>query len=473
MSENILAKAYSAEEFQNMAGKVMSLIGESLLISQKETIPQTINWQAPEETLTYWQNEFNSTEKTSLPELLEKVIAHSINFHSKGYVGHQVAVTLPLTFLTSAICAYLNNCTTVYELGMAGNAMEKVVVNHLAEKFGYDQKSTGFVVSGGSMGNLTALVTARTSLGIREEDYSKLAIMVSAEAHYSVERAAKIMGIHSENILKIPVNEHFSIRTDLLEDAYQNAVSQQKIVFCIIGCACTTSVGAHDDLNAIADFAQMHQIWFHVDGAHGGAAIFSEKYKHLLNGVHRSDSLIVDFHKMMMAPPLSTAILYNAGERKIREFSPKATYLWQDQLSEEWWNSAKHTLECTKPITILHTYAIMRLYGDEIYRQNVDTLYDLGSQFAKMIERRSDMELALEPSCNIVCFRYIPNNNRNADEVNKRILHELTKEGTYYVVGTTIKDCFYLRTTFMNPYTDTLCLSHLLDWIENTAKNSI
>lgn len=109
---------------------------------------------------------------------------------------------------------------------------------------------------------------------------------------------------------------------------------------------------------------------------------------------------------MMLVPPLSTAIIYNAKNRKVNEFSPKAAYLWQDQLSEEWYNSAKHTLECTKPITILHTYAIMRLYGDEIYRQNVDTLYDLGKQFAEMIKNEKNMELALEPCSNIVCFRY-------------------------------------------------------------------
>ena len=265
----------------------------------------------------------------------------SVNFHSKGYVGHQVAVTLPVTALTSAMMAYMNNCTTVYELGMAGNAMEKVVISHLAEKFGYNKGATGFVASGGSMGNLTALVTARTSSGIEEKDYHRLAVMVSGEAHYSVERAAKIMGIRSENIIKVPAGEDFSIRSELLECTYQKAVSEGKIVFCVVGCACTTSVGAFDDLEKVADFAEQHQLWFHVDGAHGGAVIFSEKYKHLVKGIERSDSLIVDFHKMMMTPPLSTAIIYNAGNRKVNEFSPKAAYLWQDQLSEEWWNTLR------------------------------------------------------------------------------------------------------------------------------------
>lgn len=468
-TENLINKAYLAEEFKKDAPKLMDMIAEELNSSLTSDVPKTIHRWSPEEQLQFWQEDFSSTEPMDLQALMKKVMSHSINFHSKGYVGHQVAVTLPLTALTSAMMAYMNNCTTVYELGMAGNAMEKVVISHMAEKFGYNQGATGFVASGGSMGNLTALVTARTSSGIEEKDYHRLAVMVSGEAHYSVERAAKIMGIRSENIIKVPVGEDFGIRPELLEHIYQKAVSEGKIVFCIVGCACTTSVGAFDDLEAIADFAEAHQLWFHVDGAHGGAVIFSEKYKHLIKGIERSDSLIVDFHKMMMTPPLSTAIIYNAGNRKVNEFSPKAAYLWQDQLSEEWWNSAKHTLECTKPITILHTYAIMRLYGDEIYQQNVDMLFDMGKQFAEMIKAEKNMELALEPKSNIVCFRYTPDEG-DADKINKKISEKLLADGTYYVVSTTVRGKFYLRITLMNPFTDKICLERLIGKIKEFAE---
>ncbi len=460
-TENLISKAYSPEEFQKDAPKVMAMISRELEASLKKEAPETIKRYSPEEQLRFWQEDFSSSGPVDLEGLMEKVMSRSINFHSKGYVGHQVAVTLPVTALTSAMMAYMNNCTTVYELGMAGNAMEKVVISHLAEKFGYNKGTAGFVVSGGSMGNLTALVTARTSSGIPEKDYHRLVVMVSGEAHYSVERAAKIMGIPSENIIKIPVGEDFGIRTELLDRTYEQAAAEGKMVFCVIGCACTTSVGAFDDLEAIADFAQRRQLWFHVDGAHGGAVIFSEKYKPLIKGIERSDSLIVDFYKMMMTPPLSTALIYNAGNRKVNEFSPKAAYLWQDQLSEEWWNSAKHTLECTKPITILHTYAIMRLYGDEIYRQNVDMLFGMGKQFAQMIKAEKNMELALEPRSNIVCFRYMPEHG-DAGEVNRRVAEKLLEDGAYYVVSTRVGGKFYLRVTIMNPFTDEGVLRNLI-----------
>lgn len=466
---SLLINAYSAEAFRKGAPEIIELINNELECLQAEDNFKTVERRPPEEQLSFWSEEFQSKSPCSLKDLSEKIMERSIHFHSKGYMGHQVAVTLPVTALTSALIGYMNNCTTVYELGMTGNAMEKVVISHLAEKYGYDKRATGFITSGGSMGNLTALVTARTSSGIQEKDYPKLAVMVSEEAHYSVERAAKIMGIQSDCIIKVPTGKDFAIRTDLMEQFYHQAVSEGKIVFCVVGCACTTSVGAHDNLDALADFAEKHHIWFHVDGAHGGAAIFSEKYKYLLKGIERSDSLIVDFHKMMTTPPLSTAVIYNAGNRKINEFSPKAAYLWQDQLSEEWWNSAKHTLECTKPLTVIHTYAIMRLYGDEIYRQNVDTLYDLGKEFAGMIKEQNDMELALDPSSNIVCFRFKPDTG-NINEVNKAIADELLQDGAFYTVSTTIRGNFYLRITLMNPLTGTEELTKLLSKIREIAK---
>lgn len=467
--KRLLADAYSAENFRKDAQQIIDLIAEELEDLQANAGRKTIDRKSPQEQLAFWSNELACEAPCSLSELSQKIMQRSIHFHNKGYMGHQVAVTLPLTALTNALIGYMNNCTTVYELGMAGNAMEKVVISLMAEKYGYDSRATGFITSGGSMGNLTALVTARTSSGVEEKDYPRLAIMVSEEAHYSVERAAKIMGIRSDCIIKVPTGRDFSIRTDLLESYYEEALSQGKIVFCVVGCACTTSVGAHDNLEALADFAEKHRIWFHVDGAHGGAAIFSDKYKYLLKGIERSQSLIVDFHKMMMAPPLSTAVIYNAGNQKINEFSPKAAYLWQDQLSEEWWNSAKHTLECTKPLTVIHTYAIMRLYGDEIYRQNVDTLYDLGKEFAGLIKAQDDMELALEPSSNIVCFRFVPACG-DINAINKRIAEALLEDGTYYSVSTSIRGEFYLRVTLMNPLTGTAELTGLLQKIREAAK---
>lgn len=473
MNTNLIKEAYSSKNFREEAYKLIDFIAESMDQTMNAEHSRTINWCPPEEQLSFWQDDFEKQSAEQLDTFWKNVFTHSVNGHSHGYMGHQVAVTPALTVLTNAAIAYLNNTTTVYEMGMTANAMEKTIINYLAKEFGYSKDSTGVITSGGSLGNLTALITARTSSGISESDYSRLAIIVSEEAHYSVERAAEIMGIPSANIFKVKSDSTHKITTQLLEETYQSAFEQNKLVFCIVGCAGTTAVGAYDNLNEIADFAENHHIWFHVDGAHGAAVIFSNKYSYLISGIERSDSLIMDFHKMLMAPGISTVVLYNSRKQKINEFSPSASYLWQNQQSEEWYNSAKHTLECTKPITILHTYALLKRYGSELYNQHVTYLYDLGKKFATMALSRKYFELAVNPESNIVCFRYNPLHLQPSDEINKlnaTIYQKLLEDGEFYLVNTKIKGIFYLRVSLMNPLTTTDDIQRLLDKIEDIAK---
>ncbi len=468
MKQDLIEKAYSSDFFRTEGYQLIDRIAACMDQSNTAEHGKTVTWIPPEKQLEFWTNDFQNRPNDDLHSFWDDVFSHSMNLHSRGYMGHQVSTTPAITALTGAVMAFLNNSTTVYEIGMAANAMEKVVLQHLAQKFGYASDATGIVTSGGSLGNLTALVTARTSAGIPETEYDKLAILVSVEAHYSIERAAEIMGIPKENILQVASDEKHCIRTELLESTYQEAISRGKKVFCVVGCAGTTAVGAYDDLTALADFAEAHNLWFHVDGAHGAAVVFSETYKKYLKGIERSDSLVMDFHKMLMAPAISTAVLYNT-RRKINEFSPDAAYLWQNQLSEEWYNSAKHTMECTKPITILHTYAIMKRYGDELYRQHVDKLYDLGHTFAEMVRARGDMELAVEPSSNIVCFRCV-SAGKDLNAWNAEILQKILEDGEFYIVSTTLDGKFYLRVSLMNPLTERKDIERLLDKIEALAK---
>lgn len=469
--EDLLKKAYDAGDFRRAGHTVIELLANQLEQSHDADGFHTINYQSPESQLKHWTDDFNQAFIKSPDALFENIIQNSVNLHSPGYLGHQVSVPLPLTVITSAVMSYMNNGMAIYEMGMAGNAMEKIVISHLNSKFQLGDDASGIITSGGTLGNLTALLAARAPVtGVWEngaKDSEQLAIMVSAEAHFSIDRAARIMGLGKKGIIKVPVNDKFQMQTEALETAYKNAVAAGLKVFCVIGCSCATSTGAYDDLQAIADFAKRNKIWFHVDGAHGAPAIFSGKHRHLLKGIDHADSIVVDFHKMMMAPSLSTAVLFKHRRQAAQTFVQEALYLYQDEQEYEWFNSGKHTFECTKPATVLHTYAIMRHYGDELYRQNIDRLFGIAAEFASLIKNTGDFELACKPQSNIVCFRYCY--GEQTAGLNRQILQQLTAEGKFYIVSTSVKGEFYLRTSIMNPFTTIENLLLLLNKIREFA----
>ncbi len=161
--------------------------------------------------------------------------------------------------------------------------------------------------------------------------------------------------------LQIETNADFQMNVDLLEETWQEANEKGLNVFAIIGSACTTASGSYDDLEAIAAFAGKKNIWFHVDGAHGAAVIFSEKYIHLVNGINQADSVVIDCHKMLMTPALTTALLYKEADQSYHTFQQDAHYLWQQQADPEWYNYGKRTFECTKLMMSLRFFTLMKV----------------------------------------------------------------------------------------------------------------
>ncbi|MEP6948436.1 MAG: aminotransferase class I/II-fold pyridoxal phosphate-dependent enzyme [Ginsengibacter sp.] len=469
---DVLKKAYSANDFRTNGHQLIDMLANYLQDIQSSEDPLTIRWEDHGRQLQFWQNDFDSPLITTPHHLVKNILDRSIHLHSSRAMGHQVSPPVPIGILFSMLSSFLNNGSAVYEMGMTSNVLEKIVTENLAQKLGYDKNASGLITSGGSLGNLTALLAARAfstdvwSAGCGSDE--KLAVMVSEEAHYSIDRAVRIMGLGTEGIIKIPANEKFQMDTSLLEKYLEIATAEGKKVFCIVGSACSTSTGSYDNLESIAAFAKKHNIWFHVDGAHGAAVVYSPKFKHLIEGIEKADSVIIDFHKMMLCPALSTAIIFKRRADAYKTFLQQAKYLFADQDTEEWYHSGKRTIECTKHMNVLAIYSIMRMYGDDIFMQNVETLFGLAIEFAELIKSNERFELAYEPQSNIVCFRYP--DGENPDNTNQQILKYLLEDGRFYIVSTVINGEFYLRVSIMNPLTTSEDLVDLIDIIQASVK---
>lgn len=465
-----LTTAYSPDDFRRQAHALVDLLADHLERTQTGTAP-VLNYAEPDDQLAYWQADFAKPINPDPVPLLANMLQRSIHLHNPAFMGHQVAPPLPLAALVGLLTGMLNQGQAVYEMGMTANALERIVTDWLAQKIRLGTGAGGLLTSGGTLANLTALLTARALTAPTdvwwEGTTDQLAIMVSEEAHYCVDRAARIMGLGSKGIIKVPVNDRYQLRTDLLVPYLAQAKANGLTVFAVIGSACSTSTGSYDDLTAIADFCEVNQLWFHVDGAHGGVAALSDIYRPLVKGIERADSVVIDFHKMMMIPALVTALLYRRNTDAFRTFQQKAQYLWADAEAKDWFNSGKRAFECTKLMMSAKVYTILRTYGESIFIENVETLYGLARRFARSVQQRPGFVLAVEPESNIVCFRYVGTEQDSAliDVLNSQIRQRLLQEGRFYIVQTLLQDRVWLRVSLMNPLTTDAHLDALLDEI--------
>lgn len=463
---NKLQQAFSSDDFRKNAHNLVDLLADYLENAQNQTFESVIPYQEPDDSLAFWQADYEQGAG-NIEDFFKKTIEKSTHLHHPRYMGHQVTPPLPITAIASMLSGLLNNGMAVYEMGLVSNPLERILSELLAKKIGFDKNASGLLTSGGTLANLTALLAARAAKTDVWEDGTseKLAVMVSEEAHYCIDRAARIMGMGGEGIIKVPTNECLQIRTDLLEKYYSEATKKGFRVICIVGSACSTSTGSYDNLIEIGSFAQKHQLWFHVDGAHGGAVIFSEKYKYKVDGIKQADSVVIDWHKMLMTPALATALIFKQDEDAFKTFQQKAQYLWANQHSKDWFNSGKRTFECTKLMMSLKIYSILKAHGEQIFTENIDYLHDLAEKFVQIIKSRPNFELAIEPESNIVCFR-LKLSNKNLNEFNSAIRKQLLQDGKFYIVQTTLKENVYLRVSLMNPLTTETDLNSLLDEIE-------
>ncbi len=466
---DILQKAYDPELFREQGHDLIERMADLLEKAQSGESP-AIRYQEPEQAWKYWSEARQSSQHPV--DLLEYALREGVQLHSPRYMGHQISPPVPITALAGLVNDFMNNGMGVYEMGVVGVTLERLVCQIVGRHLGFTEAADGILTSGGTLANLTALLTAR-SVKAPEPVWTDghrrpLALLVSEQAHYCVDRAVRIMGWGEGGIIKVPCDAQFRMRTDLLDTFLAKAREEGKEVIAVVGSACSTATGAFDDLEAIADFCEKQDLWLHVDGAHGAATAFSGTYRHLVRGIERADSVAMDFHKMLLTPAIATALIYKEGNDAYKTFAQRADYLWEESEEPEWFNLAKRTFECTKAMYSLKWYSLYQTYGPELLDQYVSRVIDTTRALARCIEKHPHFELAIPPQCNIICFRYA--NGQSPDQLNdlnRRIRRQLLEDGTFYVVQTQLDGKVYLRCTLSNPFTEEEHLKGLLALIKN------
>ena len=442
-----------------------------------------LDWQAPQEAIAHWQQPLpqqpSLTPKGFIAALRDDILASSLHIHHPRNMGHQVAPPLPVAALCDLVAALTNQAMAVYETGPSATLIERQVIHWLGELIGW-QATEGVLTSGGAQANLTALLAARqVQTQKRGHDTwrhgvdaaQRLCILASEHAHYSVSRAAGIMGLGTDAVIKVATDPQGRIDLQALEDAYAACLSQGQRPFAVAANAACTPTGSIDPLQAIGEFCRAHELWFHVDGAHGASALLSAIHKQALQGIELADSVVWDGHKLLYMPATVSAVLFREPQHSYAAFAQEASYLFQgDSAADEHYNTSYRTLECTKRMMGLKLWAAFSLYGAQRLGQLVDTVFSGARIFAEQLSMQPNFELLMPPQTNIVCFRHrvsgLSAAALNANQANLR--QELVRSGRFHLTQVELHGTLWLRTTIMNPLTSPLEHAALIEAIRDT-----
>jgi L-2,4-diaminobutyrate decarboxylase len=277
---------------------------------------------------------------------------------------------------------------------------ENQALRWIADLAGFPKGAGGCFVSGGTNGNLSALVAARqTTASRRGGRPDRWAIACADTAHSSVASAAHVMDV---DVVSVPTMGDGRFTGEALREAIDDSTAEQ--LFAVVGSAGSTNAGVVDDLSGIADVCSDLGVWLHVDGAYGGAALAAPSVRQLFNGLERADSFIVDPHKWLYAPFDACALLYRDPALARAAHNQQASYLESLNLIEEW-NPSDYAHHLTRRARGLPLWFSLATSGTDAYRDAIESVLSLAREAAEEIRRTPGLDLIMEPDLTVMLFR--------------------------------------------------------------------
>lgn len=407
---------------------------------------------------------------SSYEELLSEVddiyVKHATAFHLPQYVAHLNCPIVIPALAAEILVSAINSSQDTYDQSAGGTFMERKLIDWTAEKLGYDPaESDGVFTAGGSQSNLMGLVMMRDCFSQKNLNHNikqdglppeagRFRIFISDKAHFSNQKNASIMGLGEKAIVKVPTDNRFRMDITLLKKYMKREIVMGNIPIGIIATAGTTDFGNVDPLEDIANIAIQHNIWMHVDAAYGCALLLSGKYRHLLNGIEKADSVTIDYHKSFFQPISSSAFIVK-DKRELRILKHHADYLNPEEMDEEEIPAQinKSIIQSTRRFDALKLWFTLRMMGYEQLAEYTDQVIDLTKEVAAIITDDFDFELLSDSDLSVLVFRYLRADIEDLNALNLYIKMKLFYSGEILVASTKVDGTFYLKFTFLNPIT--------------------
>lgn len=349
--------------------------------------------------------------------------------------------------------------------------LESSLISWLAKEFGYPDTARGDLASGGSIATLSAVVAARQSHDIRARDVENAVVYLTRLTHHCLTKALGVAGLGECRMRLIPLDANERMDVTAL-DASIKADRAAGLRPWLIGASSgTTDLGTVDPLAEIADVADRHKVWMHVDAAYGGAFILCEEGRRRLTGIERSDSLIINPHKGMFLPTGLGIVLVRDGAALFEAFHARASYMqdMEGMGAEQARDACDFSPELTRPFRGLRLWLPLKIAGVAAFRAAVEEKLLLAEYFYERIREVEGFVTGPPPDLSIVAFRYQPARGA-ADDFNRRLFEAIRDDGRIFLSTTTLDGGFTLRLAILAYHTHRADIDVALDVIEEHAR---
>lgn len=394
-------------------------------------------------------SDFEISEKgesfSSLVKTTDKTIDPSgINAASGFHFGYIPGGGLYPSALGDFMADVSNRYAGVYFAAPRAVELENSLIRWMCNLMGYPETAAGNLTSGGSIANLTALVTAREAHGLKAHDFHKSVIYASRQAHHSLQKAIRISGMREAQLRYIPLDETLRMDTVILESTIEADLQKGLIPFYINASLGTTNTGAIDPIEKMTQIAAKHCLWLHVDAAYGGFFKLVPQMQSHFAGIENADSITLDPHKTLFLPYGSGAVLIRDRMQMYRAHRYAADYMQDTEVADAEMSPADLSPELTKPFRGMRMWLPLKVFGIAPFRAALEEKLLLAQYAHDKLKSIPGMEVGSRPQLSVTLFRYRPESG-NANAFNKTLTEKIQADGRVFLSSTTIDGIFWIR----------------------------
>ena len=442
-----------AEQTERLAGYITDFLRKNEQIRElpifdepsRETIDRILSMEIPAK---------GKDSVTVGKELVNDILEHSMHLQHPRFFSFVASAVSPYSLAGSILTDIYNVYGGAWELSPGAGAIEQRLVKWMGNCAGYNDPDVGGVfLSGASMSNMSAMVAARDSR-LSPEDFGKGVAYMSDQAHSSNEKGLRIIGFRNDQIVKIPTDDNFKIRLDLLEEAICIDIKAGKKPFAVIGNLGTTNTGSIDPLDEIGRIAQKYGLWFHIDGAFGASVLLSPIFRNLAKGIELSDSFSWDTHKWLMQVYSCSTLIVKNKKHLLASFAEHPEYL-ADVSSRDHNDSWDLGPEMSRPARAIKLWYTLQATGTDLLAELIEYSFYNAKLAKKELSKHPNWKIISNPCCGTINFRYEPEGltGEELDMLTGKISEEIINSGFAFIVTTVLKGKRTLRMCIINANT--------------------